>query len=137
MAFCHLFGLTTVNPFTAMKYVVLAHSSAPHSLLLGAWPDEKGYQSTLSDWKSTDGRSLSGSLRVQGGSYKPPERWELNAIANKRMVTLFNVLLGLQNVSAVPLSLTDKAEQAVYLAGAMNVPAWLPGYPVTGRADSC
>lgn len=128
----HLQGLTSTNPYTAFKRVTLAHPSAAHSLLLSGFQEAGGYQSSLRDWKVSGGRSLTGGVRVTGAGYKPPEQWQLNAVANKRMVSLFEVLLALQNSTSTPVSLVDEFEKAIYVAGAMNLPAWLAGYPVTG-----
>jgi hypothetical protein len=133
MAIAHFHGLTPTDPFTRWRRVTLAHPAVPHSLVIAAFQGVQSYQSTLRDWKASDGRSLTGSIRIQGGHYKPPEEWQLAGIFTKTMKDLFEALLAVQNSTATPVSLIDQFEPAIYVTGSMNEPNWLSGYPITGE----
>lgn len=132
MAIAHLFGLTATHPFTNWRRIMLAHPSVAHALLISSFQEAGGYKSSLRDWKASEGRSLTGGIRIKGAGYKPPEEWQINAVVTRTMVALFEVLLATQNGAAVPLSLVDEFEKTTYISPYMNVPAWLTGSPVTG-----
>lgn len=132
MAIVSLFGLTSTNPLVHFRRVTLAHPSVAHSLLLASFPGDSGYRSTLRSFKASDGRSLTGSIRLQGGGFKPPNEWEISAIGNKPMRDLLEILLLTQQTSTTPISLIDEYERALFLDGASNPINWLSGYPVTG-----
>jgi hypothetical protein len=134
MAIAHLHGLTLTDPFTNWRRVTLAHPAVPHSLLIALFQGEQSYKSTLRNWKSSDGRSLTGSIKIQGGHYKPPEEWQIAGIFSKTMKDLFEALLAVQNSTAIPISLVDQFEPTIYVAGSMNEPSWLSGFPITGEA---
>lgn len=131
MSIAHLFGLTTTHPFTTWRRVTLAHPSIAHSLLITAFPSSEGYKSSLRDFKTSEGRSLTGGVRVTGAGYRPPQQWQISAVVSRQMITLFEALLATQNSSSIPPTLVDEFEQAIHVVGATNEPAWLTGYPVT------
>lgn len=120
------------NPVTAFKRIVLAHASVADSLVIHSFPDPtNGYQSSLSGWRKTDGRSLTGALKVQGAGYAPPPEWQISCNATPTMVNVFTAILRAQKYTSIPVSLSDYFEKIEYIAGQMNVPSWLSGYPVT------
>lgn len=122
----------STNPVTAMRWVQLSHPSVVDSVLIHAFPDPaNGYQSSLSGWRKSDGRSLTGSLKVQGAGYAPPQEWQINAYATPTMVNVFSALLRAQKYTSTPVTLADKWEKIEYISGQMDVPSWLSGYPVT------
>jgi hypothetical protein len=126
---CHLWGLTSDNPFPAYKSVTLAHPDLPHALLITGWQDEQGYRSTLQNLSATNGRSLTGALRVTGGGYLPPHRWQFSMFGSALMQELFELLLRVQAASPTPIGLSDRVTRVPYLSAVMPTPAWLPGSP--------
>jgi hypothetical protein len=131
MPIAHLFGLTPTHPFATWRRVTLAHPAVAHSLLISVFPGAEGYKSSLRDWQTSDGRSLTGGVRVKGAGYKPPEEWQISATVTRTMIQLFEILLATQNSTAAPVTLVDEFERTTYIAGATREPAWLAGYPVT------
>lgn len=129
MMYAHLHGLSPTDPFVNWRRLILTRPEIEHILVLAAWADDRGYRSTLQGWKATDGRSLTGGLRIKGVSYKPPEEWEITTIVTATQMTLFNILLATQNVTGEPISLLDLFEPALYVPDLMREPVWMPGQP--------
>jgi hypothetical protein len=123
----------SINPVTAFKQIQLAHPSVADSLVIHSFPDPNdGYKSSLSGWRKADGRSLTGALKVQGAGYAPPSTWQISANVTPVMITIFTALLKAQKYYSTPVALADLFERIEYIAGQMDEPNWLPGFPITG-----
>jgi hypothetical protein len=123
----------STNPVTAQKQIRLAHPSVVDSLVIHSFPDPNdGYKSSLSGWRKADGRSLTGALKVQGAGYAPPPTWQISANVTPTMVNIFTAILRAQKYTSIPVSLVDMFEKIEYIAGQMDEPAWISGYPETG-----
>jgi hypothetical protein len=103
-------------------------------LLFHLFPGDSGYQSTLSGWRLSDGRSPAGSLRTRGAGYAPKTNWQIQTVASQLQAELFDVFLATQRASTTPITLIDRFQTVTYVSGAMAEPSWLSGYPVTNDA---
>ena len=112
------------------RFLVLSHPSSTHSLVLTEM-GESGYSSSLTGFLTSDGRTVTGGTRVQGGGYQPKQQWSITeCIVNELQLRMFESLVALQTSTGVGLSLQDSFEKYQYQAGVTELPTWV-GSPVT------
>lgn len=122
---------SATNPVTAFRRVEITHPAVVDRVLIHSFPDPLvGYKSSLQGWLRTDGRSLSGGLRLQGAGYAPPSDWQISCNATPVMVGVFGQILRAQNDTSTAASLLDYFEKIEYIPGQMAAPTWL-GTPST------
>ena len=113
------------------RFLVLSHPSSAHSLVLTEM-GESGYSSSLTGFLTSDGRTVTGGTRVQGGGFAPKQQWEIKeCIVNELQLRMFESLVALQTSTGVGLSLQDSFEKYQYQSGVTELPIWLTGSPIT------
>ncbi len=88
------------------SHIVLSHPSLTDSLLL-AEHDDKPYENYRVGQTRSNGRSLLGSIRLQGNNWKK-DQWECNFIAKSAQVVLFEQLIQAQQDDILPVTLIDR-----------------------------
>ncbi len=101
-------GLTPTNQYLSPQtsHIVLSHPSLTDQLLL-AEHDDKPYENYRVGQTRSNGRSLLGSIRLQGDNWKK-DQWECNFIAKSAQVVLFEQLLQAQQDSTLSVTLLDR-----------------------------
>ncbi len=89
-----------------VSHIQLSHPDLNDSLLL-AECDEKPYERNIEGWTQSNGRSLSGLLRLKGNNYRT-NFWQCNFLVTALQVDLFNQLLVTQEYSPVRVQFTDR-----------------------------
>lgn len=134
MGFVVYSGSTLVGSLAGLatdRFLVLSHPSSAHSLALTEM-GESGYSSSLTGFLTSDGRTVTGGTRVQGGGYQPKQQWSITeCICNELQLRMFESLVALQTSTGVGLSLQDSFEKYQYQAGVTELPVWLAGSPTT------
>jgi hypothetical protein len=135
MAFVGLDFAEIVNPITTFRHVLISHPSVPDVLVLHVMEDPNGYQNDYLGFNKSDGRTLTGRLKVNGSSYFPKPQWNLGYYCNDRMLSLFIELLRFQRIS--PVSFVDNFEKVEFIPGQMHLPVWYgsPTVNTTGRTE--
>jgi hypothetical protein len=126
----YLENLTTTDNYTDSKRVIITHPNVTHQLLLTEFGDGV-YNPDWENFTSTDGRSISGGLKLIGGSYPPPKRIQVSVTINELQLSLFDEIKIKQDYLKTPCTIQDKFKPITYIAGAMNAPTWLSGSPTT------
>lgn len=126
------FGLVgSLSGFTSDRFLVLSHPSASNSLVITEF-GESGYNSTITNFLTSDGRTVQGTTRVQGGGYFPKQQWEIQeCIVNDLQLKMFDALLALQTSTGVAMSLQDSFSKYQYIPGTTELPVWVSGSPTT------
>jgi hypothetical protein len=115
--------------YDSSKYIILSHPNTAHGLILSEF-GQSGYSSTLGGYKNSNGETILGNLIINGGYRKPAERWEVSeCVINQNQEKLFDLLLGLQHATKIPISLTDCFTKYQYVPTIKNLPTWY-GTPV-------
>jgi hypothetical protein len=131
MAYLTQQGLSATDDFTNLGRLIFSHPAVPHSLVLFGVADEGGYQPAVDGWRSTDGRSGTGGIRIAGGYTNPVEELQCTFYATPEQVRLFDWLKRAQDNSADPITVEDWIQKISQPTGAPS-PNWLAGSPVVG-----
>jgi hypothetical protein len=98
-------GAFTSNPITAEQgYLLLSCTGVTDILVLSEFATDTPYESFKENFDQSAGRSLAGALRVQGGSYSATKIWLLNFVVGAAQLTLFELMLSVQNQEQVTLA---------------------------------
>lgn len=99
-------GSTSLFPYAEDQgCVILSHPSIVDALVLSQFQSDP-YQRSLEGFAKSDGRSLTGSLIVKGGSYTPVSEWQFNLLVKSPQLLLFESLLNVQRQG--PITLQDR-----------------------------
>ncbi len=100
-------GLTPFNQYLSpqVSHLVLSHPTLEDQLLL-AEHDDKPYENYRVGQTRSNGRSLLGSIRLQGDNWKK-DQWECNFIVKSAQVVLFDQLIQAQQDSTLSVTLLD------------------------------
>lgn len=88
------------------SHLVLSHPSIVDQLLL-AEHDDRPYENYRTGQTRSNGRSLLGSIRLQGGNWKK-DRWECNFLVKSAQVVLFEQIVQAQQDDNLPAILVDR-----------------------------
>jgi hypothetical protein len=83
------FDNTGVLPDT---YLTLTAATVADTLVLAEFQDSP-YSLNREGFSTSDGRSLTGSIRVKNNAYIPPHKWHLAFIINRTQANLFETIL--------------------------------------------
>jgi len=98
-------GSTLIYPYPLNQAAaLLSHPSIADTLVLAQF-DSDPYKRALEGFAQSDGRSLTGSLKIKGGSYAPVSEWNFNLLIKPPQLVLFESLLNLQKQG--PITLQD------------------------------
>ena len=102
-------GITLGDPYFGGThlYLVLAHPAVADALVLGQFQSQP-YQRNLVGLNKSDGRSLTGNLKITGPRYAPSPKWEINVICKPPQIELFEQLLEAQRITDQAISLVDR-----------------------------
>jgi hypothetical protein len=103
-------GSFTVNPIDSFVGHIILGNFATDQLVLSEFisePYARGYDT----FDKSNGRSLAGSLRIDGNNYAPKMVWQLNFIVTTAQKDLFEGFLA--NQSSAPLILVDRWQSSV------------------------
>jgi hypothetical protein len=123
-------GTFATNPITAeQSCVLISCTGIPDTLVLSEFATDQPYESLFEGFTRSDGRGLTGSLRLKGNNYPPTRIWALNFVVSAAQLELFRSILAAQRSQQV--SIEDRWELPV-----VNAPVWLDidGRYVTKRA---
>lgn len=100
-------GNTPTIPYNSQieKYLVLSHPDLADGLVLSHF-DQSPYDRTIMGFAIADSRSLVGSIKVQGGTYKKI-LISGNFLVRPPQLDLFNQLLEVQKQSLSPIEMVD------------------------------
>jgi hypothetical protein len=121
MSFIHWGGTSPTNPNSSLStaHLILAHPTVSDYLVLAEFLSGDPYQQGLEGMPQSDGRSLTGVLRVVGGNHSPKRRWDCTFAVKLPQLDLFNQLIAAQSSSTVPIVLQDNfvapAQYSVWL----------------------
>jgi hypothetical protein len=106
MAWTTYEGTFATNPLAggAALYLLLAATGVADILVLSEFVDAP-YELRREGFDRSEGRSLTGSLRIKGNSYPTTRRWDCNYVVNQAQLDLFEQILSAQ-----------KAEQQVAIS---------------------
>jgi hypothetical protein len=132
MSFVHFNGTTATNTTpTTTANLILGHSTVPDYLVLAEFLSGDPYQRGLEGMPQSDGRSLTGVVRVGGGGHTPKRRWDCTFAVKIPQLDLFNQLIATQSSSALAIVLQDN------FVGTAQYPVWLdvgPQYATTAQS---
>jgi len=98
-------GSTLIYPYPLNQAAaLLSHPSIADTLVLAQF-DSDPYKRALEGFAQSDGRSLTGGLKIKGGSYAPVSEWNFNLLIKPPQLVLFESLLNLQKQG--PITLQD------------------------------
>lgn len=121
----YLGGLESdLNGYADSKFILLSVSGFAHSLVLSEFNDS-GYNSSLTGFIGSDGRTLTGALKTFKNFQKPPEVWDIQGCTiNNLQLDAFHAILNIRNSTNNPITLTDVVEKYQYQAGINTNPNW-------------
>lgn len=121
----YLGGLeANLSTYIDSKFIMLSIAGFPHSLVLSEFGAD-GYNSTITGFISSDGRSLTGNLRTFKNNQKPQEEWEITeCVINELQRDAFIAILNIRNANNIPITLTDVFTKYQYIPGINNLPTW-------------
>jgi len=98
-------GSTLIFPYAMDQgFAILSHPLSADALVLSQF-DSDPYKRALEGFAQSDGRSLTGSLKIKGGSYAAVAEWSFNLLIKPPQLVLFESLLNLQKQG--PITLQD------------------------------
>jgi hypothetical protein len=90
-------GPVATNPYIGTSHLLVSIATVADTLALCEFAEaQKPYETYLTGFDASDGRSLAGSIRTKGGSYATKRRLELSFLATAAMLTLFEAILEAQ-----------------------------------------
>lgn len=124
--------VTNLSSYTDSLYLVLSHPLSTYSVAFAEF-DVSGLTSTITDFISSDGKTLTGATKVKGGNYTPPNEWIVkDCTVNLLQLKVFELLVNLQTNSKQPCSLSDYYNKYQYIPGINVNPTWI-GSPTTNE----
>lgn len=121
----YLGGLETdLNTYIDSKFILLSIAGFDHSLVLSEFGAD-GYKSTITGFISSDGRSITGSLKTFKNNQKPQEQWEIGECTiNEIQRDAFLAIINIRNFNNIPITLTDVFTKYQYISGVNTLPVW-------------
>jgi len=115
------------------RYLLLSHPLSSHAVALTEF-GESGFERTLTGFLGSDGRTISGAIKIIGGGYLPKQQWQIKeCIVNNTQLKLFESLLALQSSSKIGMVLWDSWDLYQLIPNSTIPPTWLSGSPVTNE----
>lgn len=108
MSFVTWEGVQPLNQYLSppVSHLVLSHPSLVDELILAQF-DEKPYEYFPTGWAVADGRSVLGTIRLKGGSWRK-DLWQCNFFVKPEQLAFFNGLLSVQQADSLPVVLVDR-----------------------------
>ncbi len=108
-------GAFATNPITSEQgCVLISCAGIPNTLVLSEFATDQPYENLFEGFTRSDGRSLTGSLRLKGNNYPPTRIWALNFVVSAAQLELFRSILAIQRLQQV--SIEDRWESPVTTA---------------------
>jgi hypothetical protein len=112
-------GAFATNPITAEQgCVLIACTGIANTLVLSEFATDQPYETLFEAFTRSDGRGLTGSLRLKGNNYPPTRIWVLNFVVSAAQLELFRSILATQRLQQVLIE--DRWELPVSIA-----PVWI------------
>lgn len=107
MSFVAYEGTFASNPLAggSTLYLLLASAGVADTLVLSEFLDAP-YEVRKEGFDRSDGRSLTGSLRIKGSNYPTTRRWDCNYVVNQAQLDLFEQILSAQKAEQ-PVTISD------------------------------
>lgn len=121
----YLGGLESdLDTYADSKFLLLSIAGFSHSLVLSEFGQD-GYNSTLTGFIGSDGRSLTGALKTFKNNQKPQEEWEITeCVINELQKDAFDAIINIRNFNNVPITLTDVFTKYQYISNVNTLPTW-------------
>jgi hypothetical protein len=95
-------GAFAINPITTEQgSVLLSCTGIADTLVLSEFATDAPYDRFREGFDRSVGRSLTGSLRLQGNDYTPTKIWLLNFVVSAAQLALFESILDVQMAQQV------------------------------------
>jgi hypothetical protein len=111
-------GTFAINPLTVESCVLLSCTGIADTLVLSEFATDQPYDLLVEGFDRSDGRSLTGSLRLKGNDYTPTRIWLLSFVASAAQLVLFRSILTVQATEQVTIE--DRWESTV-----LTAPVWI------------
>lgn len=100
-------GAFATNPLAggSTLYLLLAAVGVADTLVLSEFVDNP-YELRKEGFDRSDGRSLTGSLRIKGNNFVVTRRWDCNFVINQAQLDLFDQILTAQKAEQ-PVTISD------------------------------
>lgn len=114
-------GSFTVSPIDSFVGHLILGANSGDQLVLSEFVNEP-YARGFENFDRSNGRSLAGSIRINGNDFAPTLTWQLNFVVVTAQLNLFEVLL--TNQVNAPLTLVDRWQSSI--GGAVvTKPVWV------------
>jgi hypothetical protein len=98
-----------VLPGVGTAHIVLAAAGVVDTLLLMEFQGDNPREVVREGYDKSDGRSLTGSIKVKGNQYNPTKIWHCAFVVNRTQINLFESMLAAQRGGG-QVALTDNWE---------------------------
>lgn len=90
-------GTFAVNPITSEQgHILLSCTGIASTLVLSEFASDQPYETLFEGFIRSDGRGLTGSLRLKSNNYPPTRIWVLNFVVSAAQLELFRSMLIIQ-----------------------------------------